>query len=61
MGGKYYCFVPCCCKLVKEVTEKALMQSVEDATPRDVSLNVIQKIFTQHPTLERDILAKASV
>ena len=41
--------------------EKALMQSVEDATPRDVSLNVIQKIFTQHPTLERDILAKASV
>jgi hypothetical protein len=37
------------------------MQSVEDATPRDVSLNVIQKIFTQHPTLERDILAKASV
>jgi len=41
--------------------EKALMQSVEDATPRDVSLNVIQKIFTQHPTLERDILAKATV
>jgi len=41
--------------------EKALMQSVEDASPRDVSLNVIQKIFTQHPTLERDILAKATV
>ena len=41
--------------------EKALMQSVEDASPRDVTLNVIQKIFTQHPTLERDILAKASV
>ena len=41
--------------------QKALMQSVEDASPRDVSLNVIQKIFTQHPTLERDILAKATV
>ncbi|NTV09654.1 MAG: electron transfer flavoprotein subunit beta/FixA family protein [Zoogloea sp.] len=41
--------------------EKADTQSTETATPKDCSLNLLQKIFTQHPTLERDILAGARI
>ena len=41
-------------------TEKAEMLSLETSNVRDVSLNVLQKIFTQHPTLEQDLLEKFS-
>lgn len=41
-------------------SEKADMLSVETSSTRDVALNVLQKIFTQHPTLEQDLLEKTS-
>jgi electron transfer flavoprotein beta subunit len=35
------------------------MQSVlADSSRNDVCLNLLQKIFTQHPTLEREILVE---
>jgi electron transfer flavoprotein beta subunit len=39
-------------------SEKADMLELETSSLRDVSLNLIQKIFTRHPTLESDLLMK---
>ncbi len=41
-------------------SEKAEMQSVETSSLRDVSLNLIQSIFTRHTTLEQDLVEKLS-
>ncbi len=41
-------------------SEKAEMQSVETSSLRDVSLNLIQSIFTRHTTLEEDLVEKLS-
>jgi electron transfer flavoprotein beta subunit len=38
---------------------KAEQISVDNATPRDVAVNLIQKMFTQHPALEQDLLERA--
>jgi electron transfer flavoprotein beta subunit len=37
---------------------KADMQVVSDSTPQDVSLNLLQKIFTTHPALEDEIVER---
>jgi len=39
-------------------SEKAEMLDPETSSLRDVSLNLLQKIFTRHPTLEGDLLMK---
>ncbi len=39
-------------------SEKAEMVDLDNSSLRDVSLNLIQKIFTNHPTLESDLLLK---
>jgi electron transfer flavoprotein beta subunit len=39
-------------------SEKAEMLHVETSALRDVSLNLLQSIFTRHPTLEQDLLDK---
>lgn len=39
-------------------SEKAEMVDLDKSSLRDVSLNLIQKIFTNHPTLESDLLLK---
>jgi len=39
-------------------SEKAEMLDLETSNLRDVSLNLLQKIFTRHPTLESDLLMK---
>jgi len=39
-------------------SEKAEMLDLEISNLRDVSLNLLQKIFTRHPTLEADLLMK---
>lgn len=39
-------------------SEKAEMLDLETSNLRDVSLNLLQKIFTRHPTLEADLLMK---
>lgn len=39
-------------------SEKAEMLDLESSSLRDVSLNLVQKIFTRHPTLETDLLMK---
>lgn len=41
-------------------SEKAEMLSVETSSLRDVSLNLIQSIFTRHTTLEDDLVDKLS-
>lgn len=41
-------------------SEKAEMQQVETSSLRDVSLNLIQSIFTRHTTLEADLVEKLS-
>lgn len=41
-------------------SEKAEMLVVENATPRDVALNVLQKVFTRQVTLEQDLLDKVA-
>jgi len=41
--------------------EKADMQVVADSSANDVCLNLLQKIFTQHPTLEDEIVERLSV
>lgn len=41
-------------------SEKAEMLSVEASSLRDVSLNLIQSIFTRHTTLEADLVEKLS-
>jgi electron transfer flavoprotein beta subunit len=40
-------------------TEKAEVETLENATPRDAALNLVQKIFTRHPLLEQDLLERA--
>lgn len=42
-------------------SEKADMLDMETTTLRDMSLNLLQKIFTRHPTLEQDLADKLSV
>ncbi len=39
-------------------SEKAEMLELETSNLRDVALNLLQKIFTRHPTLESDLLMK---
>jgi electron transfer flavoprotein beta subunit len=39
-------------------SEKAEMLDLETSSLRDLSLNLLQKIFTRHPTLESDLLMK---
>jgi len=34
------------------------MLDLDTSNLRDVSLNLLQKIFTRHPTLESDLLMK---
>ncbi len=41
-------------------SEKAEMLNVETSTLRDVSLTLLQSIFTRHPTLEQDLIDKVS-
>ena len=41
-------------------SEKADVQVVDDTSPQDVALNLIQKIFTQHPTLEEETVERLS-
>jgi electron transfer flavoprotein beta subunit len=39
-------------------SEKTEMLDLETSSLRDLSLNLLQKIFTRHPTLESDLLMK---
>ena len=39
-------------------SEKAEMLELDTSSLRDVSLNLLQKVFTRHPTLEADLLMK---
>jgi electron transfer flavoprotein beta subunit len=39
--------------------EKAEMVPTDHATPRDMAVNLLQMMFTKHPTLERTLLDKA--
>jgi electron transfer flavoprotein beta subunit len=41
-------------------SEKAEMMVVENSSLRDISLNLLQSIFTVHPTLEQDLVDKVS-
>jgi len=41
-------------------SEKAEMMVVENSSLRDISLTLIQSIFTRHPTLEQDLVDKLS-
>ncbi len=41
-------------------SEKAEMMNVETSSLRDISLNLLQSIFTVHPTLEQDLVEKFS-
>ena len=41
-------------------TEKADVQSVADSNVGDVCLNLLEKIFTQHPTLEAETVERLS-
>jgi electron transfer flavoprotein beta subunit len=41
-------------------SEKADMMVVADSTPGDVCLNLLQKIFTTHPTLEEETVERLS-
>jgi electron transfer flavoprotein beta subunit len=41
-------------------SEKAEMLNLETSTLRDVSLTLLQSIFTRHPTLEQDLIEKVS-
>ncbi|WP_294639096.1 electron transfer flavoprotein subunit beta/FixA family protein [uncultured Aquabacterium sp.] len=40
--------------------QKAEMMTVESSSLRDISLNLLQSIFTVHPTLEQDLVDKLS-
>ncbi|WP_409970152.1 electron transfer flavoprotein subunit beta/FixA family protein, partial [Piscinibacter sp.] len=42
-------------------TERADMLDLETTNLRDMSLNLLQKIFTRHPTLEQDLSDKVAV
>ena len=39
---------------------KADMQVVEDSSPQDVTLNLLQKIFTTHPQIEAELVDRLS-
>jgi electron transfer flavoprotein beta subunit len=41
-------------------SEKAQMQVVGDTSPSDISLNLLQKIFTTHPQLEEELVERLS-
>jgi electron transfer flavoprotein beta subunit len=41
-------------------SEKADMMEVADTSLQDVTLNLLDKIFTQHPMLEEEIVANLS-
>jgi electron transfer flavoprotein beta subunit len=41
-------------------TEKAEMLVVEESSLRDVSLNLLQRLFTRHPAIEKELLARFS-
>ncbi|HPG77012.1 MAG TPA: nitrogen fixation protein FixA, partial [Piscinibacter sp.] len=41
-------------------TEKADMQVVADSNPQDVTLNLLQKIFTTHPQIEAELVERLS-
>ena len=41
-------------------TEKADMQVVADTSVQDVTLNLLQKIFTTHPQLEEELVERLS-
>jgi electron transfer flavoprotein beta subunit len=41
-------------------TEKAEMLVVEESSLRDVSLNLLQRLFTRHPAIEKELLARSS-
>jgi electron transfer flavoprotein beta subunit len=41
-------------------SEKAQMLTVENSTLRDVALTLVQSVFTQHATLEQDLIEKLS-
>jgi electron transfer flavoprotein beta subunit len=40
-------------------TEKAEQVPTDSATPRDMALNLLQRLFTKHPTLESGLLDKS--
>ena len=42
-------------------TEKAELLKLEESTPRDVALNLIQRIFTRNPALEQELLDRLAV
>ncbi len=42
----------------KPRTEKADLEAIEDSSPRDAALNLVQKIFTRNPLLERDLVER---
>jgi electron transfer flavoprotein beta subunit len=42
----------------KPRTEKADVEAIEHSSPRDASLNLIQKIFTRNPALEAELVAR---
>jgi len=42
----------------KPRTEKADVEAIEHSSPRDASLNLIQKIFTRDPALEAELVAR---
>jgi electron transfer flavoprotein beta subunit len=44
----------------KPRNEKADMQIVADASPHDVALNLLQKIFTTHPQIEQELVDRLS-
>lgn len=41
-------------------TDKADMQVVADSNPQDVTLNLLQKIFTTHPQIEAELVERLS-
>ena len=41
-------------------SEKAEMLDLETSTLRDVSLNLLQKIFTAHPQIEAELVERLS-
>lgn len=40
-------------------SDKAEMLSIESAEPRDIALNLVQRIFTRQPVLEQELLSNA--
>jgi electron transfer flavoprotein beta subunit len=42
-------------------TEKADIQVVADTNVHDVTINLLQKLFTRHPSLEQELVERLSV